>query len=118
MGVRDILGSASEISAISVTQSSLQSLNISRVGFNSGGSVNIRNSTIMEDLEMIDMAKMTSLAVKDSTSARVRIQTLGSVSGDLVIEGHELTGSQRVFELDLEDAMIGGDVVVTDIKGT
>ena len=79
--------------------------------------MNILNATILGDLEMIDLAKMTSFAVKDSTSERVRIQTLESVSGDLAIERHELTGSQRAFELDLEDAVIGGNVVVANIKG-
>merc|ERR1711981_221437 len=49
VSVQDIWGSPSHTSRISMTDSSLQSLNISRVDFNLGGSVNVIKSEILED---------------------------------------------------------------------
>ena len=117
VSVQNVSGSRSQLSSITVKQSSLKSLNLSEVRFTAGGSVDILDSKIQEHLEIYDMPKLTSFTVKDSTSARVRIKALESVAGDLRIERHELTGSQRAFEVDLEDAVIGGNVVVADING-
>jgi len=117
LSVQNIVGSRSQISSITVKESSLKSLNVSKVKFTSGGSVSVLDSKILGHLEMTDMAKLTSFAVKDSTSARVRIKALESVAGDLTIERHELAGSKRAFEIDLNDAVIGGNVVVADING-
>jgi hypothetical protein len=117
VSVKDISGSRSHLSAISFKKSSLRSLNISRVGFNLGGSVKVHSSKILEDLALIDMEKMSFLEITDSASARVKINSVATVSGDVVIQRHKLTGPDREFDLDLEDAVIGGNLVVDDISG-
>jgi len=115
--LQDISGSSSHLSDILVKNSSLHSLSISRVGFNSGGTVDVTKSKVKEQLAFVGVSKIKSLMVKESESARVQIQEIDSVAGDLIIEGHQLTGSLREFDLDLEDAVVGGNVVIDNISG-
>lgn len=80
--------------------------------------MNVAKSNILEDLALVEMAEISSLDITDSASARVSIQDLASVTGDITIERHELTGPQRSFDLDLEGSVIGGNVIIADVSGT